>query len=193
MDAKRRGGGLSLQLPIAFPGGQLRRLRASDLAAFQAYRSIPELGRFQGWTPKPDAEAAAFLAAMGDVPLFPLGDWVQLGICDPGGELLVGDIGLFQAPDGLSGEVGFTLAPSAQGRGIATQAVHHALDLFFRLTRVERMLGITDARNVASVRLLERVGFAHRESRNVVFRDEECLEAIYVLDRAKWGQVQKLT
>ena len=50
------------QLPRAFSGGLLRRLRPSDLAAFQAYRSIPELGRFQGWSPMSEAEAAAFLA-----------------------------------------------------------------------------------------------------------------------------------
>ena len=180
------------QLPIAFTGGQLRRFRPADLAAFQAYRSIPELGRFQAWTIQSDAEAAAFIAAMGDRPLFPRGDWVQLAISDPGDQLL-GDIGLFLAEDGLSGEIGFTLAPSAQGRGIATEAVCEALRLFFRMTSAERVVGITDARNGASVRLLQRAGFHHSGTRNAIFRGEECSEEIYAADRAKWGQVQKLT
>jgi hypothetical protein len=48
--------------PLLLPGGLLRRLRTSDLAAFQAYRSIPEIGRFQGWSPMSEAEAVAFLA-----------------------------------------------------------------------------------------------------------------------------------
>ena len=33
-------------LPRRFRGGLLRRLRPDDLAAFQAYRSDPELGRY---------------------------------------------------------------------------------------------------------------------------------------------------
>ena len=150
---------------------------------FQAYRSIPELGRFQGWTQKSDAEAAEFLAAMGGVPLFPLGDWVQLAIAKPNGDQLLGDVGLFLAADGMSGEVGFTLAPSAQGRGIATEAVRSALELFFHLTSAKQVVGLTDARNVASVRLLKRLGFEHRETRSVVFRGEDCSEEAYALDR----------
>ena len=69
-------------LPRVFPGGLLRRLRMSDLAAFQAYRCIPELGRFQGWSSMSQAEAVAFLAEMHEARLFTLGDWVQLGIAD---------------------------------------------------------------------------------------------------------------
>lgn len=181
------------QLPRAFSGGQLRRFRPSDLEAFQAYRSIPDLGRFQGWSTKSDAEAAAFIDAMSAAPLFQQGDWVQLAISDPSGVQLLGDVGLFLAPDGLSGEIGFTLAPSAQGRGIATHAVRTALALFFESTSVARILGITDTRNTASLRLLDRVGFTYCETRNGVFRGEECVEEIHAVERAKWGQVQKCT
>jgi len=170
-------------LPSTFPGGQLRRLRPGDLAAFQAYRSIPELGRFQGWSIMSDAEAAAFLTTMSDMPLFTPDGWVQLAISDPSDDRLIGDIGLFLAADGLSGQIGFTLAPSAQGRGIATGAVRNALQLFFGLTSVERVLGITDARNAASVRLLQRVGFRYCATRSTVFRGEDCAEEIYAVRR----------
>ena len=43
--------------------------RASDLAAFQAYRSIPELGRFQGWSSMSETEALSFLTEMSEAPL----------------------------------------------------------------------------------------------------------------------------
>ena len=43
----------------------LRRLGVGDLAAFQAYRLDPELGRYQGWSPMSPAEATDFLSAMG--------------------------------------------------------------------------------------------------------------------------------
>ena len=171
------------QLPSAFPGGVLRRLRTSDLAPFQAYRSDPELGRFQGWSAMSEAEAVAFLAKMNEAALFTPGDWVQLGIAEPEADQLIGDIGIFVSADGLTGELGFTLALDAQGRGIATAAVRQALQVLFCLTSVKQVLGITDSRNVGSIRLLERVGFRRHESRSTVFRGEACIEEVYVLPR----------
>jgi len=171
------------ELPCTFPGGRLRRLRTTDLAAFQTYRSIPELGRYQGWSAMSETEALAFLAKMGEAPLFKPGDWVQLGIAEPEADQLIGDIGIFLSADGLTSEIGFTLAPSAQGRGIATAAVGQALLVLFSITEVKQVLGFTDSRNIASVRLLERVGFRHQESRRAIFRGESCYEEVYVLAR----------
>lgn len=170
-------------LPRRFPGGCLRRLRQSDLGAFQAYRGIPEIGRYQGWSPMSEAEALAFLAEMERTVLFQPGQWVQLAIADPHTDALIGDIGLHLSHDSQTGEVGFTLAPSAQGRGIARAAVHEAIQLLFAATPVSRILGITDARNTPSIRLLERLGFACRETRDTVFRGEECTERIFELPR----------
>src|SRR5262249_3483170 len=170
-------------LPRRFDGGILRRLRRSDLGAFQSYRGIPELGRYQGWSPMSEADALAFLVEMEATALFQPGQWVQLGIADPGTDVLVGDIGLHLSDDSQTGEVGFTLAPSAQGRGVATAAVREAIRLFYSATPVTRILGITDIRNAASVRLLERLGFECWETRHAVYRGEECMEQVFVLPR----------
>lgn len=171
------------QLPREFPGGRLRRLHPRDLAAFQAYRSIPELGRYQGWSPMSDADALALLDEMHRAPLFTPGQWIQLGIAEPETDALVGDIGLHLSEDGASGEVGFTLQPSAQGRGLAGRAVREAIQLLFAATSVTRVFGITDERNLPSIRLLTRLGFDFIESRHVVFRGEPCTEWIHVYRR----------
>lgn len=168
-------------LPREFAGGRLRRLRPADLAAFQAYRALPELGRYQGWSPMDDAEALAFLSEMDAAPLFAPGLWVQLGIAEAASDGLVGDVGVHLSDDGLTGEVGFTLAPASQGRGIATAAVRQALQLLAARTQVVQVLGITDSRNAASIRLLERLGFEQREQRQLVFRGEPCCEWVYAL------------
>ncbi|MEQ1805834.1 MAG: GNAT family N-acetyltransferase [Burkholderiaceae bacterium] len=173
-------------LPRTFPGGQLRRLRPTDLAAFQAYRAIPELGRYQGWSPMEDAEAAAFLNEMNGAPLFAPGAWVQLAIAEPTGRL-IGDVGIFLAQDELAAEIGFTLEPSAQGHGIATAAVREAIQLLFAATRAKCVVGITDSRNAPSIRLLARVGFQHKENRTLVFRGEPCTEEVYALTCAPEG------
>ena len=170
-------------LPQGFPGGLLRRLRHSDLTAFQAYRAIPELWRFQGWSPMSDSEALEFLCEMNEARLFKPGEWVQLGIAESESDQLIGDIGLFLSEDGLTGKVGFILAPSAQGRGIASSAVRQALRIFFRGTSARHVEGITDTRNTASIRLLERIGFRHHETRNTVFRGEACAEKTYLFPR----------
>ena len=170
-------------LPREFFGGRLRRLRPPDREAFQAYRTMPELGRYQGWSSMSDVEAVEFLAKMNRAPLFTLGEWVQLGIAEAESDRLVGDIGLHLSEDGGTGEVGFTLQPSVQGRGIAGRAVREALQLLFAATRVTCVLGITDDRNTPSIRLLERLGFKYLETREVVFRREPCSEKVYALPR----------
>ena len=170
-------------LPREFAGGRLRRMRPSDRDAFQAYRSLPDLGRYQGWSPMSDAQALDFLVEVSQAPLFAAGEWVQVGIADAVSDALLGDIGLFVSEDGREGEVGFTLQPSAQGRGIATRAVAAALELLFSATGVERILGITDDRNLPSIGLLRRLGFEHVETRRVEFRGEPCTEQVYALAR----------
>ena len=174
---------LDTLLPREFPGGRLRRMHPRDHAAFQAYRSLPELGRYQGWSPMSDAEARAFIDEAHCAPLFTPGRWVQLAIADPESDALVGDMGLYLSEDGTSGEVGFTLHPAAQGRGVAGRAALKAIHLLFAATRVGTVSGITDERNLPSVRLLERIGFRFVESRRVVFRGEACTERVYVLAR----------
>lgn len=173
-------------VPLPRFAGQvaLRRLAPGDLAAFQAYRRDPELGRYQGWSPLSDAEAQTFLAQMHIAgPLQP-GVWFQLGIADAQSMQLIGDIGLLLSADGSSAEIGYTLARSAQGRGLATLAVREAVALVFECSAASQVLATTDARNGASIRLLERIGMHRVEDRNAMFRGEPCVETTYAIAKA---------
>jgi RimJ/RimL family protein N-acetyltransferase len=170
-------------LPRLGHGFLLRRLTSDDLPEFQAYRHDPELGRYQGWSPMSDEEATAFLVEMNTAALLRPGSWTQIGIGEPDSRRLIGDIGVFLDRDGRYAEVGFTLAHHAQGRGVATAAVREAISLIFAVTKVDRVFGITDARNSASVRLLERVGMRRTETTNAVFRGEQCVEHVYAVVR----------
>lgn len=170
-------------LPRIADGVVLRRLAVSDLAAFQAYRHDAVIGQYQGWSATSDSDATAFLAEMSAATLLQPGRWSQIGIAEPDGPAIIGDIGLFVASDGRHVEIGFTLRRESQGHGIATIAVREAIDLVFEHTRAEQVLGITDARNLPSIRLLERVGMRNSESRSAVFRGEACLEYVYAVSR----------
>lgn len=170
-------------LPRRAGGALLRRLAATDLAAFQAYRQDPEVGRYQGWTATDDTQAMAFLTQMNTAALLQPGAWSQIGIADAENDELVGDIGLLLASDGMQAEIGFSLARHAQGRGLGSAAVRAAIALVFERSGAERVIGITDARNLPSMRLLERVGLRQVESNSAVFRGEACVELTYAMAR----------
>jgi aminoglycoside 6'-N-acetyltransferase len=159
----------------------LRRLAAQDLVPFQSYRTDAEVARYQGWVAMSDSEALAFLEEMRDAALFRPGHWTQIGIAEPGTLALIGDIGLYLAEDSRHAEIGFSLSRSSQGRGLATAAVREAAQLIFQCTAVECVLGITDARNHASIAVLERSGMLKQEERSVVFRGEHCVEYVYAI------------
>jgi RimJ/RimL family protein N-acetyltransferase len=166
-------------LPRIGPRVVLRRLRAGDLAAFQAYRSDEAVGLYQGWSRQTDAEASAFIEAMSGVALFPAGEWVQLAVADRGSDELVGDVGICVAADRLSAELGFTIAPRFQGRGLGCEALLSAIGLVFERSPVDEVVCITDARNNASIRLLERAGLRRVATAEAVFRNEPCIEHTY--------------
>jgi aminoglycoside 6'-N-acetyltransferase len=159
----------------------LRRLRPDDLARFQAYRGDPEVGRYQGWEPMADDEALAMIAEMAAAPCPTPGDWVQIAIADSATDELIGDIGLHASESGHEAEMGITLAAHAQGRGLAEEAARGLIAGLRADTAVRRLVGITDARNAPSARLLERLGMTFEAEEETTFRGEPCVERRYGL------------
>jgi aminoglycoside 6'-N-acetyltransferase len=171
-------------LPSSSDRLRLRRLRPDDLRAFQAYRGDPDVGRYQGWEPTPDDQARAFLAEMAVAPFGRPGEWIQIAIADAGTDGLLGDIGLFVMGGGVEAEFGITLAPAAQGRGLAEEAARTLVDALRAHTGVHRLVAITDTRNVASARLLRRLGMTLDAETSTEFRGEPCREWHFTLDLA---------
>ena len=129
-----------------------------------------------------DAEAAAMIAEMAAAPCPTPGDWVQIAIADAETDALLGDIGLHVSNSGEEAEMGITLAPHAQGRGLAEEAARALIAGLAADTSVRRLVGITDARNAPSARLLERLGMTFEAEQETVFRGEPCTERRYALE-----------
>lgn len=171
-------------LPRIGPRVVLRRLRPEDIADFQAYRSDPEVGRYQGWSPMSLAEAHAFIVEMGAATFGLIGQWVQIAIADRATDRLIGDIGVcLRADGGKHAEIGYSLATGSQGKGLASEAVLAAILMLFESTGIDHIVGVTDARNEASGRLLKRVGMTLQDTVNTVFRGEPCVEHVYAIHR----------
>ena len=104
--------------------------------------------------------------------------------------VVVGDASLaFSSAEHLQGELGYIVHPDHQGRGYATEAAAAVLDLAFDVFGLHRVVGRVEPRNVASARVLERLGM-RREGllvENELVKGEWQSEAIYAALRASRG------
>jgi RimJ/RimL family protein N-acetyltransferase len=137
----------------------LRRFRPSDAATLSAYRSDPDVARYQSWSaPYPLEEARATIAGLaGGDPSQP--GWFQYAVERAGDKAHIGDVGVDLKENRRQAEIGFTLAPAYQGKGYAAEAVRGVLTDLFEVRGLHKVSAEADARNKASARLLERVGF----------------------------------
>jgi RimJ/RimL family protein N-acetyltransferase len=137
----------------------LRRLRPADGPVLAAYRSVPEIARYQSWAaPYTEAQAEDLITAMQTADPDRAG-WFQWAIELTAEKTLIGDVGVGLHKNLMQADLGFTLARERQGHGYATEAVRAVLHRLFTLQGVQRVSAECDARNTASARLLERVGF----------------------------------
>jgi RimJ/RimL family protein N-acetyltransferase len=166
----------------------LRRFRASDAPVLAAYRSDPEVARYQPWDapfPLDRAETAVRRFATGS-PSGP--GWFQYAIELTAEATLIGDVAVRLHDNLRQAEIGFTLATAYQKRGYATEAVSAVLDRLFRVQGLHRVMGECDVRNTRSAALLERLGFT-REGllrQQTFIKGEWTDDLLYGLLAAEW-------
>jgi RimJ/RimL family protein N-acetyltransferase len=139
----------------------LRLLQAEDVPAFAAYRSDPDVARYQSWdTTYSTADAERLIASQEHVALGDPGPWLQLAAVDRVSGALCGDCAVRIATDQpRTAEVGVTFAPATQGSGLATEALGAVVTRLFEQHGVHRVFAQADDRNLPVHRLLERLGF----------------------------------
>lgn len=72
---------------------------------------------------------------------------------------IIGDIGFKGKPDHLCKvEIGYGIVPSAQRNGYATEAVKGLIEYSFSTGKVEKVVAECLLNNVASIKVLEKVG-----------------------------------
>jgi RimJ/RimL family protein N-acetyltransferase len=166
----------------------LRRFRPADAEALAAYRSAPEVARYQSWEAPYSVERARYAiesmaAADPEQP-----GWFQYAVELTAERALIGDVGVNLHDNLRQAEIGYTLAPERQGRGYATEAVRAILDHLFRVRGLHRVSAECDARNLPSARLLERVGFTREGLRRqqTWIKNEWTDDLLYGLLEAEW-------
>jgi [ribosomal protein S5]-alanine N-acetyltransferase len=145
---------------------ETRRLRLrlpawEDAAGIAAYASDPEVSRYVSWPRHRSlADADAFLKyAIGAVQTGLERNWV---IIESATAAVAGTIGL--RVQGHRMELGYVLARHGWGRGVATEAAEAVVAWALAQPEVQRVWAVCDVDNVASARVLEKIGML-REGR----------------------------
>ncbi|HEX3300165.1 MAG TPA: GNAT family N-acetyltransferase [Actinomycetota bacterium] len=141
------------------PRLRLRRSQPRDAEEISSYRSDPDVHEHQGWDrTDPDHVRQEIEEMLQRVP-GSTGGWVQFTVETLEDDKLVGDVGLRVAEDepGVV-MVGYTMAPAAQGKGYATEAVGALVDYAFGTLDAQIARAYADAANAPSVRVGEKVG-----------------------------------
>jgi RimJ/RimL family protein N-acetyltransferase len=145
--------------PIVTERLVLRRSRADDAARISAYRSDPDVHRFQGWErTDPDGVREEIEAMAGRAPGSP-GGWVQFSVDERASGNLVGDVGMSPV-EGEPGvvKVGYTMDPDFQGLGYGTEAVSALLAYAFDVLDARLVRAFASAENLPSIRVAEKAG-----------------------------------
>jgi aminoglycoside 6'-N-acetyltransferase len=168
----------------------MRAFQDRDIEVFAAYRSDPDVAKYQGWdTPYSLEKAAQFVAENKVIRPGTPGEWHQIAIELKDGGNFIGDcVFHILAEDAQQAEIGFTLARLYQGQGYATEAVTRLVDYLFGDLQLHRIRATCDVENLASSKLLERIGM-RREAyfvENIWFKGKWGSEYAYGLLRHEW-------
>ncbi len=167
----------------------LRRFKDDDLAPFLSYLNDPLVARYQTWESYTEQQAREVIEKQKTLEPGVPGEWFTFALELKETGALVGHIALkTQADDGRQAEIGFTLARSFHGKGLAFEAAARVLDYVFDELELHRVTAITDCENEASFSLLTRLGM-RREGHlvlNIWFKGKWGSEYLYAILRDEW-------
>ena len=129
-------------LQLSTPRLHLRRPRPEDAAAISAYRGLPEVARYQSWETFGIEDANRLIADQLAVKPAATGSWLQLMIVLAESGQLIGDCGIhFPSHAEQQVELGITLDPRYQNRGLACEALEGVLSYVFGSAQYASRIG----------------------------------------------------
>jgi ribosomal-protein-alanine N-acetyltransferase len=164
----------------------MRAPAESDVQALFAMRSDAEVMRFIG---KPLAKSPEDAAQLLQQKIRELESNTSLSwaICERGRDVMIGTIGFWRiTKEHHRAEVGYMFAREHWGRGLAGEALTAAVAHGFQALSLHSIQAIADARNTASMRVLERAGFV----REAYFREDYLFDGEF-LDSAVYSLLSR--
>lgn len=170
---------------------RLRRFKEEDLANFYNYRSNPEVAIYQGWHDYTYEQAINFIEKQKSAEINIPGTWAQIAIEHKLSGELIGDIGLHTLLNPVNQvEVGFTLEPKFQNKGFANEALNSLFHYLFNKLEKEKICASAVEQNVASIKLLEKLGFQQvNKIENTYFKGRFVTDVVFELPKKNWIKV----
>jgi RimJ/RimL family protein N-acetyltransferase len=177
--------------PIETDRLSLRPLTAGDLDEVHAYYSRPEVSRYLYWDVRDREQSREALETYARLTALEWeGDGLVLAAVWRDVGRVVGQISLeWRSSEDRQGEIGFVFNPDYHGRGLAREAAEAMLRLGFEDLGLHRICGRCDARNLASARLMDRLGM-RREAHlveNEFVKGEWTDELVYAVLEQEWS------
>jgi RimJ/RimL family protein N-acetyltransferase len=169
----------------------LRPVSHADIAAICAYRSLPEVARYQSWESYGPDDAAKLIDAQAGLQPGVPGTWFQLAIVASATGAVVGDCGLHcLRGEPRQMEVGITVAPAHQRQGYATEALTRAVEFIFGDLGKHRVTAVTDAQNASAAQLFRRLRFRQEAHfvEHLWFKGGWGSEFLFALLRREWEE-----
>lgn len=137
----------------------LREFVEEDWRAVLDYQSDPRYLRYYTWTTRSEADVRAFVQQFLDWHREEPRLRYQLAVVLCSSERLIGNCGIRLAePNAQEAELGFEISPAYWGHGYATEAAQAMLHFGFADLSLHRVSGHCVADNVASWRVMEKLG-----------------------------------
>ncbi len=182
-----------IPLPLTTTRLTLRPYEMGDLAALHDMFGREDVCRYLPWEPMDLDEARAKLERrVRQTQIEADGDPLLLAAVDEATGRMVGEF-MLRLTSGQSrqGEIGWCIHPDVQGRGLATEGAREMLRLGFDDLGLHRIVAGCDPRNVASLRVMERLGM-RREAQfveNEFLKGEWIGEIVCAMLEAEWRAV----
>ena len=168
----------------------LRPFEMSDLPAVSDLFGRDDVCRYLLWDPMNLDEARALLERrVQQTRIEAEGDAILLAAVDPASGRMIGELMLrVKSSPNLQGEVGWSLHPDFQGRGLATEGAGDLLRIGFEELGLHRIVAEANSRNTGSIRVMEKLGM-RREALFVeaeLFKGEWAGDVIYAILGSEW-------
>jgi RimJ/RimL family protein N-acetyltransferase len=168
----------------------LRPYEMGDLAALHDLFGREDVSRYLIWDPMDIDQARAKLEQrVRQTHIEADGDALLLAAVDGGTGRMIGEFMLrLTSAQSRQGEIGWSIHPDVQGRGLATDGAREMLRLGFNALGLHRIVAACDPRNVASIRVMERLGM-RREAQfveNEFLKGEWIGEIVCAMLEAEW-------
>lgn len=144
----------------------LREFDEDDLPTFLVLLNDPEINRWTGDTGEPittleQAKEELYARPIADYRKYGYGRWACV---EKATNQVIGFSGLKYLDDLKIVDLGYRLLPSHWGNGYATESGKAVVDYGFQHLKMDRIFALVFLVNVASVRVLEKIGFQYDQT-----------------------------